>query len=713
VKRRVRGLLPVVIIALIVSGTAWLLYATWNSSRRDDLAVFGAFAVPVAVAAWGLITGVWRAQPEQLSCAITAEELDKLGDLLATAVKDQWMRAAGDRRLLEPEPIPVPWVRPSVALVGPVSAAVASRRFTPLPLLHAVHEQQLRSGYVQDLLAVYGGLGSGRLLIAGAPGSGKSGSAVLLVLAALQHREVVDAADRPKVPVPVMFTLHGWAPEEQRLKDWLTSRLRQTYPLLAGKDGLSRARALLTEGKLAVILDGLDEIPPALRPVALEALSRQATFRIVVLTRSAEMAAAVARGSLDGAACIELVDIDPASAASYLARVQLDPPPRGWGELINRLRNAPESPIAQALRSPLALTLVRDTYRSEDDIDELLDLCDSTDQVASPDEIVDHLLDRVIPAAYTRQPGQRSPEYDLPTAKATLRLLAQRMNQDMTRDLQWWRIPAWTSAAVRMICTGIGAGLLVGIALYVVTIRVVGSTTAFATALVGAVGIGVTFGTRGRKAKPATWAGPLPRRRMASALPLPASITLGLTAGSWSGIVAGVALGLRIGLITGAVAGVGAGFVAWLAARPSRATSQGEENGVPLTPVGSWRKEQTFGTIAGSAAAFVAGIAFGTAGGLKAGPALGAAAGVAAGVVAGTIVGVTFPATWTVCLAFLQLAKISRTPIRLMHFLEDARRRDVLRTVGPVYQFRHARLQDRLADQVAEGTYFGEPRQLT
>jgi hypothetical protein len=219
-ERRTRGLVPVVIIALIVSGTASLLYGTWNSPQRDDLAVFGAFALPVGVAAWGLITGVWRAWPEQLSRAVTAEELDKLSDQLAIAVKDQWMRAVGDRRLLEPEPIPVPWVRPSIALAGPVSAAVASRRFAPLPLLHAVDEQQLRAGYIQGLLAVYGGLGSGRLVIAGAPGAGKSGSAVLLILAALQHREAVAAADRPKVPIPVMFTLHGWAQQDQRLLDW-------------------------------------------------------------------------------------------------------------------------------------------------------------------------------------------------------------------------------------------------------------------------------------------------------------------------------------------------------------------------------------------------------------------------------------------------------------------------------------------------------------
>jgi hypothetical protein len=37
-----------------------------------------------------------------------------------------------------------------------------------------------------------------------------------------------------------------------------------------------------------------------------------------------------------------------------------------------------------------------------------------------------------------------------------------------------------------------------------------------------------------------------------------------------------------------------------------------------------------------------------------------------------------------------------------MRFLEDARERNVLRTVGSVYQFRHARLQDRLAGIKAE-----------
>jgi hypothetical protein len=47
--------------------------------------------------------------------------------------------------------------------------------------------------------------------------------------------------------------------------------------------------------------------------------------------------------------------------------------------------------------------------------------------------------------------------------------------------------------------------------------------------------------------------------------------------------------------------------------------------------------------------------------------------------------------------ALVQLAIQYKTPLRLIAFLEDARSRHLLRTVGPVYQFRHAKLQDRLA----------------
>lgn len=57
------------------------------------------------------------------------------------------------------------------------------------------------------------------------------------------------------VPVPVMFTLHGWDPGTQRVQGWLAARLQQTYPLLAGKSGARKAAGLLAAGKVTVILD--------------------------------------------------------------------------------------------------------------------------------------------------------------------------------------------------------------------------------------------------------------------------------------------------------------------------------------------------------------------------------------------------------------------------------------------------------------------------
>jgi hypothetical protein len=47
-------------------------------------------------------------------------------------------------------------------------------------------------------------------------------------------------------------------------------------------------------------------------------------------------------------------------------------------------------------------------------------------------------------------------------------------------------------------------------------------------------------------------------------------------------------------------------------------------------------------------------------------------------------------------LARAWLAARGHLPARLMHFLNDARHHGVLRQSGPVHQFRHARLQNRL-----------------
>jgi hypothetical protein len=77
--------------------------------------------------------------------------------------------------------------------------------------------------------------------------------------------------------------------------------------------------------------------------------------------------------------------------------------------------------------------------------------------------------------------------------------------------------------------------------------------------------------------------------------------------------------------------------------------------------------------------------------------------GLTQGLTYGLMIGLSRTGSYAVSLASVQLAVERRTPMRLMRFLGDAHQRNVLRAVGPSYQFRHARLQDRLAATVSPG----------
>jgi hypothetical protein len=685
-----------IVVVVLVSGT--VIWAVWRSSQRADLSAFGGFAVAVIVPVATVVIYLTRLRQDAETAP--TRPLDEIADSLAAAVTEQWTRAALERRLLQPEPIPVHWERSSRPLAGPLSTAVESRRFAPLPGLSLALKRQLRGGRLKDLHAVYGGLGSGRLVIIGEPGSGKTGTAVLLVLAALEHRQQVPWPDRQLVPVPVMFTLHGWDPTTKRVGDWLATRLQETYPMFAGKSGKAEAAELVKAGRIAAFLDGLDEIAEDLRPVALRALSQQAVMRVVVLTRSFEMMVAAQQGFLEGAAALELRAVDAAAAADYLTRVQLDPPPLGWTELTGRLRREPGSPLAKALSSPLTLTLVRDTYRSGDDIRELLDFCDAVGDVSGED-IQDHLLDRVLPAAYTPPPGEPPSRYGLEDARLVLGKIAARMSQEGTRDLSWWRLPAWTSATPRAIVTGAMFGVMFAF----------GGSYVFG--LVGGTVFGYFYLVGDRRKVPARRA-PLQWRHLLNRNSLMPGLVYALVGGVVCAVF-GLAVRLGPGQIAAFAAGVGigAGLAGALAAGLTRPAA---DDASPLTPRLSWRRDQSFGLAVG----LMLGL------GLSLGVALGLGFAYAFGVepthtarqvvalvvvlvwllVFGLVFGLVFPRTWTVALAFAQLAMRWHTPVRLLRFLDDARERDVLRTVGPVYQFRHARLQDRLAQQAVPS----EPR---
>jgi hypothetical protein len=384
--------------------------------------------------------------------------LERAADQLAEQLRRQWERTAAKRGLTYPGPVPVRWRWSLRPVAGPIAEAVGG---TGGEAVHAVARDDgghrgtaaLRNAH-RSPRCVRGPRLRARLIVLGEPGAGKTGAGILLLRDALAHWAAWPAEDRARVPV--LLTPQGWDPTVEPFAEWLAASLARNYALLRAPEyGGDAAMRLIEDGCLTVILDGLDELPEALRSVALRALDEQVTFRLVVLTRTNQLVAAVSGGHLRGAAALELLPIGPQQAAEYLASGLIDPLSARWQHVVDHLREHPESALAHALTTPLMLTLVRDTYGPEEAVDELIDVS----RFGSEKAIEDHLLDRVLTAAYTPHPGRPVP-YIVDQARQWLGQLARRMNEDGTRDLAWWRIPRWVPAWPRAVVTVVIMGLV-------------------------------------------------------------------------------------------------------------------------------------------------------------------------------------------------------------------------------------------------------------
>lgn len=723
-------------------------------------------------------------------------DLGRAADDLAGRVGQQWREAALQRGLFD-RPLEVRWRWSSRGLSGPVSDAVGDRhapRIAPLPGLSRITPADLTKGDLRDLFAVYGGLDSGRVVLAGAPGAGKSGAMIRLLLDAVTHREsILEPTARATVPVPVLLTAYDWVPEHEGLTTWVTQRLEDEHPFLKARVGpVSAARALVEAGAVSILLDGVDEMPEEARTTVLRQIGQQAGYRVVLSSRTDELARAVASGHLDGAAALELAAITARQAADYLRSRTVHPAPDAWCALIQHLGEHDSSPAAQALDSPLMLSLLLDTYLPFDPVDEL------TDPRRFPvrEQIEDHLLARILPTAYAQRPGSPAPPCTPRQARKWLGYVADQMNRSGTRDLAWWRVPQWLPPPRLMrtvglgvalgkgltaglayglavgiafgltagIATGLATGLLVGAAfglaarltaglkigltIGLATGAVIGIEVGIATGIMTGFRFGLTFGLAagsgigltialsiGLTIAVAAWLAtgltsgldatayngfPPQYRRLKRQLRQPArEIATGLMVGSASGLAAGLLYGLVRTLTSGLAVGFGVGLVASLTGGAAAGVAAGLASGftqafnvsMPAdklsTPMGSWqgnrRLVRTLEATAGSATAIVAGapagLLIGHITGMPAdGPPAGLAVGVTVGISAALVVGATnvnfFMPAYA---AFALLRRSGHGPARMMEFLEDARKRGVLRTAGPVYQFRHARLQDLLA----------------
>ena len=392
--------------------------------------------VPVLYLAWMAYRQAER-EPEELN-------LGEISDALATAIGAQWQDKARVQRLNDPYPLPVAWGPADANLADSwdmlVRLATSGAGWPPPAGTWAADPGDL-AGSGGDLVDVLARVPTGRLVVLGEPGTGKTTLMVRLVLDLLARRA-------PDGPVPVLVSLATWNPAAEDLRDWLAAQLTRDHPALAATaprslGGNTRAGALLAAGLILPILDGLDEVPSSLLSATISRIndSLRPGTSVVVTSRTADYKRAVwSPGGTDvtlrAAAVVELRRLDMRTVGDYLKAGANTAEGRArWDDVLVRL--GPETPLAHVLSNPQMISLASIIYNPRPGEDtgalskptELLDLADET-------AIERKLLDAFISSVYRDFPrGGRQ-------AERWFTFIAQHLQRLGTPDLAWWHLSA-------------------------------------------------------------------------------------------------------------------------------------------------------------------------------------------------------------------------------------------------------------------------------
>ncbi|GHH86009.1 hypothetical protein GCM10018793_56390 [Streptomyces sulfonofaciens] len=726
-RRRARlGLL--IVFTLLSAGLGWALHHYDGSDLERFVGNMSLF-VSVAALAVAVVTLLPPLAPPR--------EAAELADYLADTVSRQWQEEVSSRQLREPRVIPIAWSatrrpvsEPPEAVVGPVDARIL--RLSLDGRLDGDFDTSARR-----LAEGFHRIPSRRLVVLGEPGSGKTVLAAMLTLGLLEARE-------PRSPVPVLLSISTWDPVMEPLDEWIVQSLATAY--YGGRPDLPRR---LMAGRLLLpVLDGLDEMPESARRSAVHKVNDACgEGRGVVLTcRSAEYQDVIAGGSpaLRRAPVVEVSPVPVPDVLAYLREVNW-PCGVDWEPVWAHIEAHPEGPLASALSTPLALSLARTVYRAYPrDPGELL-VPDSRHGVE------DHLVDQVVRAAYAPPPCTRRADeaewlHRAERAERYLAYLAAYLHRHQERDVAWWLMSRRLLSRWAGIALGIAAGLVLMLAV-AATAHVVdpGAGTLEANLAIGpATAVLAMLSWYGAQDRPPgrlspSLRGSLERLRggalvglkLGALLLLPIMLTTAAVitvGGGWSASSV-TGYGRALALEAGAVATVSIALAVhgWLNAPPEQSAGAGPRGLLRLD-----RRSAVTGALTGGVVfslllvpllllstflAYVAFLALVRDGhvtlpsGFSQTFSIHSAADDDSaddgplGILALTLLpGAVFALlvlltrAWTrFTVVRLVLAAQGVLPWRLMAFLADARDRQLLRQSAGTYQFRHIRLQERLA----------------
>ena len=703
---RLRDVVALAVTAFIIILAAEVLHLV-ISPRTDDgkieeAAVWTLFLTLLLVV-WpmlGLVWSQWRRNP---SAGASAAEVTEVADKLARQALDQWENEARDRGIIRPASIKVAW-------------SLDEARSLPLAELLAdagraeVGVSGSLGGDTSDLYGVlYRQLQHGQLVLTGKAGAGKTGAMMLLMLQALRERAAQASGEsRSLMPVPVWLTLGGWAADKQSLLEYAEAGLRRNFPFLRDVDQRV-IRELFAQRKVALFLDGLDEMSPAARRMALSRIDDQVhQLKIAITSRPGGYNEARTGGRLAYPVVINIHPIDADTATEYLRQGRDATRDRSRWEAFSRyLGTHRNGAVARALSSPLALSLLRAAY----------DGCDPMElaKLTEVRQVKRALMSQLLIVAY---PQERAREH----ATRWLGWTAYHMGKG--RDLRWWDVPDWIPEKTfgpwsKVVLTVVGGiSLAVGI--------VIGGTHSLRfsiggfllSGIISAAVLGLCLGALlgylvggffAGWAKSMAKRGPrLPSVPRVALREIPAVVA--------SGICGAVVFAVGAAVVSN----VGKNYPGWVARQPSLAAailagfvvgalvwviflgSKPASSLKAMVPVTAYRNDLVSSlmtaTLLAAIVAIVRGVQYGMHQGLIPGMLRGVGEGISLIVIAWLFSGVA-PA---VRVSEIVLSASQRRRANLMRVYEDALARQLLYQVGAVYQFRHGELQDYLCEMHVE-----------
>ena len=376
-------------------------------------------------------------KPEQKNISVLlTDPHSKTRHYLITAVQHRWIDGLLKSALIRGVVMSLTWASAPELVHHPVSL--------PTPSMGAWNIRDVFEGYQR------------KLLIVGAGGSGKTIALVQLVEQLLE-----DARQDERQPIPVVIPLEGWYPNEQDLLTWLGEMLFLHY-----KMARPVARQWVVEGKLILLLDGLDELLEAEQSLCVAAINQfQAEYAADIVVSSREDDYCRLPEKLNLVMAVRLLPLNLSQIGQYL---------QAYEGATHGLRQAlvMQPALAELAESPLLLSMLSEAY-AQTSPDKIL----ITDGVTS---IQEQLLDDYVASVFTRWPMAGELGYGQDEAICWLTFMAERMSRHNTSTFYLETLqPTWLLSDADKRWQKVLEGGVSGI--------VVGGLFAFFTGVIGLV----------------------------------------------------------------------------------------------------------------------------------------------------------------------------------------------------------------------------------